>query len=88
MALSHSTAVSHGCTLPLCRYSKLRLLSSPSLPLHFNKTVKRLESFHLPPPSAAAAASSYFPIDVEYLKREFSGHGATFEDIGISFSNF
>lgn len=83
MALSHSTVVSHGCSLPLCRYSKLHLLSSPSyLPLHFNKNVKRLESFHLPPPSAAAAASSYFPIDVEYLKREFSGHGATFEDIG------
>ncbi|KAF8051113.1 hypothetical protein N665_1795s0007 [Sinapis alba] len=80
MALPHSTIVSHGCSLlSLCRYSKLRLLiSSPSLPLHFNKNVKRLESFHL----SAAAASSYFPIDVEYLKREFSGHGATFEDIG------
>lgn len=82
MALSHSMIVSHGCSLPsLCRYSKIRVLSSPSLPLHFNKNVKRLESFHLQPPSAAAA-SSYFPIDVEYLKREFSGHGATFEDIG------
>ncbi|KAJ0230367.1 Protein NDH-DEPENDENT CYCLIC ELECTRON FLOW 5 [Hirschfeldia incana] len=81
MALSHSTIVSHSSSLPMCRYSKLRLLSSPSLPLHFNKNVKRLESFHLPPP-AAAAASSYFPIDVEYLQREFSGHGATFEDIG------
>ncbi|KAL0693119.1 hypothetical protein Bca4012_060299 [Brassica carinata] len=81
MALFHSTVVSHTCSLPLCRYSKLRLLSSPSLPLHFHKNLKRLESFHLPPP-AASAASSYFPIDVEYLKREFSGHGATFEDIG------
>ncbi|XP_018469861.1 protein NDH-DEPENDENT CYCLIC ELECTRON FLOW 5 isoform X2 [Raphanus sativus] len=82
MALSHSTIVSYSSCLPMCRYSKLRLLSShPSLPLHFNNNVKRLESFHLPPP-AAAAASSYFPIDVEYLQREFSGHGATFEDIG------
>ncbi|KAL0696444.1 hypothetical protein Bca4012_063624 [Brassica carinata] len=79
MALLHSTVVSHSsCSLPMCRYSKIRLLSSPSVPLPFSKNVKRLESFHLPPP----AASSYFPIDVEYLKREFSGHGATFEDIG------
>ncbi|ESQ29928.1 hypothetical protein EUTSA_v10011597mg [Eutrema salsugineum] len=83
MALPHSTIVSHSTTLPMCRSSKLRLLSSTfaSLPFYFNKNVRRLDSSYLPP-SASAAASSYFPIDVEYLRREFSGHGATFEDIG------
>lgn len=81
MALIHSMNVSHN-TLPLSRSLKILLSSSfASLPLQFHKNVKRLESSV--PPSASAAASPAFPIDVEYLRREFSGHGATFEDIGI-----
>ncbi|CAH2033469.1 unnamed protein product [Thlaspi arvense] len=82
MALPHSTIVSHG-TLALSRSSKLLLSSTfASLPLHFNKNVKRLESVSVPPSASSAASFPYFPLDVEYLRREFSGHGATFEDIG------
>ncbi|XP_010501154.1 PREDICTED: protein NDH-DEPENDENT CYCLIC ELECTRON FLOW 5 [Camelina sativa] len=80
MALLHSMNVPHS-NFPLSRSSKIFLNSSfPSLPLQFNKNVKRLESYL--PPSASAAASPAFPIDVEYLRREFSGHGATFQDFG------
>ncbi|CAA7015489.1 unnamed protein product [Microthlaspi erraticum] len=83
MALCHSTIVSHGNTLPFSRFTKLHHLSSPFASLQ----LKRLESSSsLLPPSAAAASSAasfpYFPMDVENLRREFSGHGATFEDIG------
>ncbi|EOA38104.1 hypothetical protein CARUB_v10009573mg [Capsella rubella] len=80
MALLHSMNVPH-CKFPLSRSSKIILSSSfASLPLQFNKNVMRLESSLIP--SASAAASPAFPIDVEYLRREFSGHGATFQDIG------
>lgn len=81
MALLHSVNVSRS-TFPLSRSSKIVLSSSfASLPLQFHRNFKRLESSV--PPSASAAASPAFPIDVEYLRQEFSGHGATFEDIGI-----
>ncbi|AAG50849.1 Protein NDH-DEPENDENT CYCLIC ELECTRON FLOW 5 [Arabidopsis thaliana] len=80
MALVHYMNVSRS-TFPLSRSSKINLSSSfASLPLQFHKNIKRLESSV--PPSASASASPAFPIDVEYLRREFSGHGATFEDIG------
>ncbi|CAE5960225.1 unnamed protein product [Arabidopsis arenosa] len=80
MALLHFVNVSRS-TFPLSRSSKIILSSSfSSLPLQFHRNFKRLESSV--PPSASAAASPAFPIDVEYLRQEFSGHGATFEDIG------
>ncbi|CAA0296760.1 unnamed protein product [Arabidopsis thaliana] len=78
MALVHYMNVSRS-TFPLSRSSKINLSSSfASLPLQFHKNIRRLES-SVPP---SASASPAFPIDVEYLRREFSGHGATFEDIG------
>ncbi|CAN8287990.1 unnamed protein product [Cochlearia groenlandica] len=80
MVLSHSTFVSHNTCLPLIKSSKFGLLiTSPfvSSPFQFNNNnnFKKLAS-------SAAASFPYSPIDVEYLRREFSGHGATFEDIG------
>ena len=88
MALVHYMNVSRS-TFPLSRSSKINLSSSfASLPLQFHKNIKRLESSVPPSASASASASPAFPIDVEYLRREFSGHGATFEDIGKYFSSF
>ncbi|XP_010530511.1 PREDICTED: protein NDH-DEPENDENT CYCLIC ELECTRON FLOW 5-like [Tarenaya hassleriana] len=62
-----------------------KLLSSHSSSLiQFNKKKKKkkCKGVSVPFVSASSASIPYPPINLEYLRREFSGHGATFEDIG------
>lgn len=82
--MAYATIASHNnIFVPVSPWRSSKLLSSPSTSLpQFNNNNNKNKECSLPLAAASSASISYPPINLEYLQREFSGHGATFEDIG------